>query len=64
MKAVGYAVVIAALFIGAGIVSNLLSRMSREECARQCPQNPAALKRHFEIAGFELVQCNCGEVKQ
>jgi hypothetical protein len=60
MKSLGYAVLIAAVVIGGLVLSNVISRMSREECARQCPANRGALETVFSFSNFELVLCHCG----
>ncbi len=64
MKAVGYAVLLAGLIMGGGILANVISTMSEKECASQCPTNPAALSTKFEAGPFHLRICNCGEVKK
>jgi hypothetical protein len=64
MKSVGYAVLLAGLVMGAIVLCSVISKMSREECGRKCPTNAAALQTKFDIAGVQLVMCECGAVAQ
>ena len=64
MKSLGYAVLLMAVVVGLGVLSNLISRMSTEQCMKECPTTPEALSTKVEVGPFVLKLCNCGEVKK
>jgi hypothetical protein len=59
MKALGFALLLAALVVGGGLLSNYVSRIARSECAKVCPDVPDALKVRFSKPPVELVTCAC-----
>ena len=64
MKAIGIALLLSALVVGGGLLSNFVSKMAVEECARQCPDNPTALSTKLAFGPFKLQVCACGVVKK
>jgi hypothetical protein len=59
MKAIGYALVISALLGGGYFLLNLLNGLARDQCARNCPGDPEAIHRKFEIGPFKYEECMC-----
>lgn len=62
MKSLGYALLISGLVGGAYLLTKVISQKSAQECARQCPENEAALRTAFQIGPLALQLCNCGAV--
>ncbi len=62
MKSLGYALLFSGLLGGAIVLTNVITRKSIQECERQCPENPSALKTAFQVGPMLLQLCNCGDV--
>ena len=64
MKFLGYAVLLVAVVVGLGVLSNLISRMSTEQCMKECPTTPEALSTKAAVGPFVLKRTNRGTRKR
>lgn len=59
MKSIGYAVLLAGLIGGGIFLSNLMSGMARQQCSRNCPNDPAGLTVVFDFGFVKYESCKC-----
>lgn len=59
MKSIGYALLLAGLVGGGIFLSNLMSGMAREQCGRNCPDDPNGVRVVFDIGFVKYEECLC-----
>jgi hypothetical protein len=59
MKSLGYALLLAGLVGGGIFMANLLSGMAREQCNRNCPDDPNGVRKVFDIGFVKYEECMC-----
>ena len=52
-------IILVCAVIAGGLLMNIITGFARKECAKGCPDNPAALKVHFELGPVSFATCVC-----
>jgi hypothetical protein len=55
----GTILAIMGLLVGGVVLCTVISNLSRDQCARDCPSNAKALYAVFELPKVELWMCDC-----